>query len=72
MKRKEIYAAVQRLAADDLPFIPLWWTDNVVVRSARLCGFVPYPDGSLVSLATAWLVRPDARAGTGGCACTAR
>jgi peptide/nickel transport system substrate-binding protein len=72
MKRKDIYGAVQRLAADDLPFIPLWWTDNVVVRNARLCGFVPYPDGSLASLATAWLARPDARASTGDCACTAR
>jgi peptide/nickel transport system substrate-binding protein len=73
-KRKDIYAAVQRQAADDLPFIPLWWTDNVVVRNARLCGFVPYPDGSLASLANAWLARPDAaeRGGTGACSCTPR
>jgi peptide/nickel transport system substrate-binding protein len=74
MKRKEIYAAVQRQAADDLPFIPLWWTDNVVVRNARLCGFVPRPDGSLVSLANAWLARPDAPepVGISACGCAAR
>jgi peptide/nickel transport system substrate-binding protein len=54
-ERRRIYAEVQRLAARDLPFIPLWWTDNVVVRSRRLCGFVPRADGSLESLETAWI-----------------
>jgi len=44
---------VQRLAADDLPVIPLWWADNVLVKSRRLVGFVPSPDGGLRSLATA-------------------
>jgi len=53
--RRSIYSEVQKRAARDLPFLPLWWTDNVVVRSRRLCGFVPYPDGSLASLASAWL-----------------
>jgi peptide/nickel transport system substrate-binding protein len=53
--RRRIYSEVQKRVARDLPFLPLWWTDNVVVRSQRLCGFVPHPDGSLASLATAWL-----------------
>ena len=55
LKRQEIYARIQRKTAADLPFIPLWWTDNVVVQSKRLCGFVPFPDGSLISLTTAWI-----------------
>lgn len=53
--RREIYAAVQRRAAELLPFIPLWWADNVVVQSRRLCGFEPRADGSLASLARARL-----------------
>jgi peptide/nickel transport system substrate-binding protein len=67
--RRSIYAEVQRRAARDLPFIPLWWTDNVVVRSRRLCGFVPRPDGSLASLATAWLDSAADRPEAGPCGC---
>ncbi len=52
-ERRRLYAEVQRLAADDLPVIPLWWADNVVVKNRRLIGFVPAPDGDLRSLATA-------------------
>ncbi len=71
--RGAAYAAVQRLAAEDLPFIPLWWTDNVVVRSTRLCGFVPRVDGSLASFETAWLATPDAPVrGDAVCGCRAR
>ncbi len=55
--RREIYAQVQRLAADDLPYLSLWWIDNVVVRNRRLKGFVPYPNGSLRSLSVASLAR---------------
>lgn len=67
--RQAIYASVQRIAAEDLPFVPLWWTDNVVVESPRLCGFVPYPDGSLASLATAWLRAPGAAGENAGAPC---
>jgi peptide/nickel transport system substrate-binding protein len=49
-ERKLIYAQVQRILADELPTIPLWWWKNVVVRNSSLEGFVPYPDGDLVSL----------------------
>ena len=48
-RRREIYAEVQRLAADDLPYLSLWWQDNVVVMSKRIAGFTPYPNGSLIS-----------------------
>ena len=60
--------------ADELPFVPLWWTDNVVVHSKRLCGFAPRPDGSLDSLATAWLGDGSSRAqpAASPCGCPVR
>jgi peptide/nickel transport system substrate-binding protein len=35
-ERKRIYAEVQRILARDLPYINLWYMDNVLVRSRRL------------------------------------
>lgn len=48
-KRKRIYAQVQKILADDLPYVPLWWWKNVVVKRPAVQGFVPYPDGELIS-----------------------
>jgi len=56
--RKKIYAQVQQLAADDLPYVSLWWVDNVAVMNRRLVGFEPYPNGSFRSLATLTLISP--------------
>jgi ABC-type transport system substrate-binding protein len=50
--RHEIYAQVQKIAAADLPYVSLWWMDNVVVMNRRVKGFMPFPNGSLRSLAT--------------------
>ncbi len=61
VRRREIYAQVQRLAAEDLPYVSLWWHDNVVVMSGSLEGFEPFPNGSLRSLAKVSLSR-DGRA----------
>jgi peptide/nickel transport system substrate-binding protein len=52
-RRRAIYARIQRWAAHDLPVIPLWWEDRVVVASRRLAGFVPSPSGDLHGLAAA-------------------
>jgi peptide/nickel transport system substrate-binding protein len=51
--RRSIYGKVQQLAAEDLPYVSLWWDDTVAVMDYRLVGFEPYPNGSLISLATA-------------------
>jgi peptide/nickel transport system substrate-binding protein len=74
VERRRIYADVQKRVADELPFVPLWWTDNVVVHSKRLCGFAPRPDGSLDSLATAWLGDGSSRAqpAASPCGCPVR
>src|SRR3984957_8951566 len=57
-ERKKIYAQVQQLAAEELPYVSLWWVDNVAVMNRRLVGFEAYPNGSLRSLATLKLAAP--------------
>lgn len=52
-ERRELYARVADIVARDVPYVPLWWVDNVVVKNKRLTGFVPARDGSLRSLARA-------------------
>ena len=54
-RRRAIYARVQRRLAHDLPVVPLWWEDRVVVQTRRLHGFEPSPSGDLRGLAGAWL-----------------
>jgi hypothetical protein len=46
---------VQRWAAHDLPVLPLWWEERVVVATARLHDFTPQPSGDLGGLARAVL-----------------
>jgi peptide/nickel transport system substrate-binding protein len=58
VERRRLYGAVQRLAADDLPVVPLWWAENVVVKNRALQGFRPAPDGDLHALATATFTPP--------------
>src|SRR2546426_12446663 len=57
---RAIYARVQRRAARDLPVVPLWWEDRIVVQSRRLRGFEPSPDGDLHGLTRAWMEAGEA------------
>ena len=59
-ERRRIYAQVQQLAAEDLPYVSLWWVDNLAVMNRRLVGFDSFPNGSLRSLATLTLMTPRA------------
>lgn len=49
-ERRVIYSEVQKILARDLPYIPLWWAKNVVLTRQGIRGFIPYPDGDLISL----------------------
>lgn len=51
--RRRVYARVQRRAAVDLPSLPLWWEDRIVIHRADLRDFVPDPSGNLRSLGDA-------------------
>jgi peptide/nickel transport system substrate-binding protein len=62
--RRSVYRQVQRLAADDLPYVSLWWLQNVTVLNREVAGFEAYPNGSLRSLASVTLVAPSASEAT--------
>ena len=44
--RRVAYAQVQQILARDLPVIPLWYVDSVVVYNRRLAGIAPSPSGT--------------------------
>jgi peptide/nickel transport system substrate-binding protein len=50
-ERRALYARVEEIVQRDVPYVPLWWADNVVVKNKRLTGFVPSPAGDLRALA---------------------
>jgi peptide/nickel transport system substrate-binding protein len=53
--RKRDYAEIQRILAEDLPYINLWYFDNVMVYSKRVRGLELNPSGSYDFLRTAYL-----------------
>ncbi|MGH9668720.1 MAG: ABC transporter substrate-binding protein [Terriglobales bacterium] len=54
-KRKVLYAEVQRIVAQDLPYIHLWYLDNVLVHSRRVRNLHLSPSGNYDFLKTAEL-----------------
>jgi peptide/nickel transport system substrate-binding protein len=56
-KRKQIYAHVQQILARDLPYINLWYFDNVVVHSSRVRGLQINPAGNYDFLASVHLAQ---------------
>ncbi len=57
-ERKQIYSRVQKILAVELPTIPLWWAKNVVLMKRNIRGFVPFPDGDLISLKNVSIASP--------------
>jgi peptide/nickel transport system substrate-binding protein len=53
-KRQKLYFEVQEIVLHDLPYIPLWFPDNVAVLGASINGFVPHPTGSWENLLRSW------------------
>ena len=54
-KRKSLYAQVQSILAADLPYINLWYLDNVLVHTKRVQGLRLNPSGNYDFLRTAEL-----------------
>ncbi len=54
-KRKKLYAELQQVLAEDLPYINLWYFDNVLVHSKRVHGMKLNPSGNYDFLKTATL-----------------
>jgi len=49
-KRKALYSQVQKILAEDLPYVFLWYGTHVVVARDRVQGFTIYPAGDFTSL----------------------
>jgi peptide/nickel transport system substrate-binding protein len=56
--RKPIYAEIQRILAEELPYIDLWYLDNVLVHNKRVVNLKLNPAGNYDFLRTADLA-PD-------------
>jgi ABC-type transport system substrate-binding protein len=54
-KRKVIYDEVQQIIAEDLPYINLWYLDNVLVHTNRVMGIQMNPAGNYDFLRSAEL-----------------
>ncbi len=54
-KRRRIYAQLQQILAVDMPYINLWYLDNVLVHSARMKDVIISPSGNYDFLTTAEL-----------------
>lgn len=55
--RKELYAEIQQIVAQDLPYVDLWYWDNVLVHTKRVKNVTLDPAGSYDFLKTAELVQ---------------
>lgn len=56
-KRKIIFSQIQKIVAEDEPYINLWFPDNVCAHLARVTGIVIPPSGDLDFLVQAKLQR---------------
>ncbi|MDV2496036.1 MAG: ABC transporter substrate-binding protein [bacterium] len=64
--RRSIYGRVQRIVADDLPYVPLWHALNVAVMRRDLKGFVLYANQDFSGLKGAYIDRGEATPTTAG------
>ena len=53
-KRKEAYGYVQKLLAQELPLLPLWYEDNVAVYQREVKGLRLRPDASFEWVTEVW------------------
>jgi peptide/nickel transport system substrate-binding protein len=50
VKRRELYRQADKLAQEDLPYLPLWHNNTVAIVSKRFAGFRLHPTGGFQSL----------------------
>ncbi len=55
--RKPLYAEIQRILAEELPYIDLWYLDNVLVHNKRVTNLKLNPAGNYDFLRTAELAK---------------
>ena len=48
IRRKKIFSKIQKIIAEDLPYVSLWHLSNVAIYSNKLRGFYFHPQGSFV------------------------
>ena len=53
--RKQDYAQIQQILAEDLPYVYLWYFDNAMVYNQRVHGLTLNPSGNFDFLRTAEL-----------------
>jgi peptide/nickel transport system substrate-binding protein len=53
--RKQLYAEIQQILAEEVPYIDLWYQDNVLVHSKRVTNLTLNPSGNYDFLKTAEL-----------------
>ena len=58
-RRKPLYAEVQAILANDLPYVNLWYLDNVLVHNKRVRNLRLNPEGSYDFLRTAELAASE-------------
>ena len=49
-RRKQLYGEAQRIAAEDLPIIPLWHEDNTVLTNIDVTGYQIVPNARFIGL----------------------
>jgi peptide/nickel transport system substrate-binding protein len=54
-ERKPLYTEIQSILAEDLPYINLWYLDNVLVHTSRVRNLRLNPAGNFDFLRTAEL-----------------
>jgi peptide/nickel transport system substrate-binding protein len=62
-RRRTLYSEVHRILGQELPLIPLWYTNNVACLRADVEGFELSPVGSFASMARVRFARPVRAAG---------
>lgn len=54
-RRKKAYSLIQKILAEEVPYVSLWHTTNVAVMNKSVHGFTVRPAGDFTSLPNVWV-----------------